>query len=84
MSTFHAAKGLEWKYVFIISANQGITPLLRQGEIPDLEEERRLFYVAVTRAIDLLMIITIEERNNDPDSTVLRKPSVFLEDMGIE
>jgi superfamily I DNA/RNA helicase len=49
--TFHAAKGLEFPVVFIAGAEEGITPL---GDNP--EEERRLFYVAVTRARDLLHI----------------------------
>jgi superfamily I DNA/RNA helicase len=49
--TFHAAKGLEFPVVFIAGAEEGITPL---GDDP--EEERRLFYVAVTRARDLLHI----------------------------
>jgi DNA helicase II / ATP-dependent DNA helicase PcrA len=49
--TFHAAKGLEFRAVFIAGAEEGITPL---GQ--DLEEERRLFYVAFTRARDYLCI----------------------------
>ena len=49
-STFHSAKGLEWEVVFIIDANEEITPFKKAVKTGDIEEERRLFYVAVTRA----------------------------------
>jgi superfamily I DNA/RNA helicase len=57
--TFHAAKGLEFPVVFIAGAEEGITPMAGSpGEAHpvDPEEERRLFYVAVTRAMDELFI----------------------------
>lgn len=47
--TFHASKGLEFDAVYIISANEGITPLKSAGN-DEIDEERRLFYVALTRA----------------------------------
>ena len=56
LSTFHSAKGLEWKKVIIISANEGVTPYKYKGKIENIEEERRLFYVAMTRAKDNLLI----------------------------
>ncbi len=58
LGTFHGAKGLEWKKVIIISANEQITPYAYMGKVDDYEEERRLFYVAMTRArdeLDMLM-----------------------------
>jgi DNA helicase-2/ATP-dependent DNA helicase PcrA len=55
--TFHAAKGLEFPVVFIAGAEEGITPLP-----DDLEEERRLFYVAMTRAADRLFISHCQRR----------------------
>jgi len=58
--TFHAAKGLEFPVVFIAGAEEGITPLCREGI--DMEEERRLFYVALTRAEDILHISGAGER----------------------
>lgn len=50
VSTVHASKGLEFDYVFIVGAEENVFPLARCGEIEDLEEERRLMYVAITRA----------------------------------
>ncbi|SMO94047.1 UvrD-helicase domain-containing protein [Gracilimonas mengyeensis] len=58
--TFHAAKGLEFPIVFIAGAEEGITPLDRDSI--DLEEERRLFYVAMTRAEEELQITGSKER----------------------
>src|SRR5262249_52364907 len=55
LSTVHQAKGLEWKAVFVLSLVEGRFPLpARQPE--DLDEERRLFYVAVTRAGEQLYL----------------------------
>ncbi|MBX7157505.1 MAG: ATP-dependent helicase [Verrucomicrobiae bacterium] len=57
LSTIHQAKGLEWKIVFLIMLCDGALPMARCLHDPDqLEEERRLFYVAVTRARDALYL----------------------------
>lgn len=66
LSTLHSAKGLEFKYVFIIDANQGITPYKKAVLDKDVEEERRLFYVGMTRAIEDLTICTVKELHNKP------------------
>lgn len=58
--TFHASKGLEFPVVFIVGAEEGITPILRPDT--ELEEERRLFYVALTRAKDALYVTHSEQR----------------------
>ncbi|MCW7499733.1 ATP-dependent helicase [Leptospira sp. 2 VSF17] len=50
LSTIHSSKGLEWKYVFIMQVVEGSLPSARVKTIQELEEERRLFYVAITRA----------------------------------
>lgn len=60
--TMHGSKGLEFKAVFIVDANQGIIPTSKALRERDFEEERRLFYVAITRAIDYLNIYAVEER----------------------
>jgi DNA helicase-2/ATP-dependent DNA helicase PcrA len=58
VSTIHSAKGLEWKVVFLISAVDGYLPSAQSlGDLGQLEEERRLMYVALTRAKDELFII---------------------------
>lgn len=57
LMTIHSAKGLEFKYVYIVGMEEGIFPSPRSAEDPnDLEEERRLFYVAITRAIKRVVI----------------------------
>ena len=61
LSTIHSAKGLEWDTVFVIHATDGNIPAeLATGSSEDIEEERRLFYVALTRAKNSLFIIRPE------------------------
>jgi len=61
LSTMHSSKGLEYRIVFIIDANEGITPHRRVLFEEDMEEERRLFYVAMTRAKELLYIFSVQK-----------------------
>jgi superfamily I DNA/RNA helicase len=61
--TIHASKGLEFTRVFLIGANEGVLPHARPGAHPDLEEERRLFFVGVTRAKDELDIVATKFRS---------------------
>jgi DNA helicase II / ATP-dependent DNA helicase PcrA len=59
LSTIHSAKGQEWKSVFVLNAVDGCIPIdLATGEEADIEEERRLLYVAMTRAKDSLHLVT--------------------------
>lgn len=74
--TMHGSKGLEFKAVFIVDANQGIIPTSKALREMDFEEERRLFYVAITRAIDYLNIYAVEERLGCPIEV-----SMFVEEM---
>lgn len=64
MATMHSAKGLEYRVVFIIDANEGIIPHRKALVEADMEEERRLFYVAMTRAKELLHIYSVKSRYN--------------------
>lgn len=63
LSTMHSAKGLEYDAVFIIDANEGITPYQRAVLDEEIEEERRMFYVAMTRAKRFLNIYFVRERH---------------------
>ncbi len=82
LSTIHSAKGMEWRAVFIIWALDGKLPLARAADDgDDMEEERRLLYVAATRAKDTLVItypVNILERST---GAVLSRPSRFLEEV---
>lgn len=62
LCTMHSSKGLEFPIVFIPEANEGITPYQKAVLKEEIEEERRLFYVAMTRAKELLYIFSIKER----------------------
>lgn len=59
VSTIHGAKGLEFNVVFVVGFEEGLIPF---NDGPGLEEERRLFYVAATRAIDRLELLHCESR----------------------
>lgn len=62
LSTMHSAKGLEYRIVFIIDANERICPHHKAALPADIEEERRLFYVAMTRAKERLHLCAVRER----------------------
>lgn len=61
--TMHGAKGLEFDTVFILGANEGVTPYKKAVFEDHTEEERRLFYVAMTRAERKLTISYVKEKN---------------------
>jgi DNA helicase-2/ATP-dependent DNA helicase PcrA len=66
LSTIHSAKGLEWPVVYVMSANNGCIPLPRAAATTDgYEEERRLLYVALTRAADYLYVSYQEATMSD-------------------
>ena len=62
LCTMHSSKGMEFPIVFIPEANEGIAPYRRAVLPEEIEEERRLFYVAMTRAKELLYIFSLKER----------------------
>ena len=63
LMTMHAAKGLEFDTVFVIEANEGSCPYKKATADEEIEEERRLFYVAMTRAKRKLVISYVKEKN---------------------
>lgn len=79
LSTVHSAKGKEWEAVFVIGLNDGVFPSYR-AEYEDLDEERRLFYVAVTRAKRYLCLSTYWE-NNRSYGLQSGGPSLFLKEL---
>lgn len=76
LSTMHASKGLEYQVVFLPDAVEGITPYKKALKEEDMEEERRLFYVAVTRSKRFLHLCTVKTMFNKPQT-----PSRFLGEM---
>ena len=62
LMTYHASKGLEFPTVFLLDVNEGIVPHRKANSREELEEERRMFYVAMTRAKDELRILTCKTR----------------------
>jgi ATP-dependent DNA helicase UvrD/PcrA len=81
LSTIHQAKGLEWKAVFVVWLAEGKFPsYLSFGKDEEMEEERRLFYVAVTRAKDQLYL-SYPIIYSGYDGEVLLKKSRYLEEL---
>ncbi len=78
--TFHAAKGLEFPHVFLIGIEEGILPHDRSKLEGNLDEERRLFYVGITRAMQTLTITHCANRNKYGGSIPCH-PSSFLKDL---
>lgn len=82
MMTVHSAKGLEFPVVFLVGMEEGLFPISRALENDeDLEEERRLCYVAVTRA-EKLLFITNAQRRTIYGNTNFTLPSRFIHEMG--
>lgn len=76
LMTIHSAKGLEFEDVFVIHANKGEIPHQKAEKKDEIEEERRLFYVALTRAKNNLCISYITQKNGNSI-----KPSRFVEEL---
>lgn len=64
LSTMHSAKGLEFERVFLPDVNEGVIPHKKSIKEEDIEEERRMFYVAVTRAKKYLHVLSVEKMYN--------------------
>lgn len=78
LSTMHSSKGLEYRIVFIADANEGINPYKKAVLPEEIEEERRLFYVAMTRAKELLYLFAVKERYGKKQTE-----SRFLHEIGL-
>ena len=76
LMTIHASKGLEFKQVFLIGANEGRIPYQKAKTDKEIEEERRLFYVAMTRAKDFLKICYVKIKNGKEVT-----PSRFVDEL---
>ncbi|MBR0108699.1 MAG: UvrD-helicase domain-containing protein [Pyramidobacter sp.] len=79
LMTVHAAKGLEFPHVILCGMNEGVFPSHRVKDLAGMEEERRLAFVAMTRAKDSLYLTAAEGRNFD---NTPRYPSRFVLDIG--
>ena len=74
LMTFHGAKGLEFPVVFLAGLPAGALPLASQGRPADVEEERRLFYVGLTRAKEELVLTTA----GDPSPFLAELPDTVV------
>ena len=80
LTTIHQAKGLEFPVVFVIGLADGTFPLKRTIDEGDLEEERRLFYVAITRAMEELYL-SYPMLNNQGNQVMRLNPSRFIQEV---
>ena len=80
MMSIHASKGLEYKHLFVIGLEEGFFPLIGDGS--NLEEERRLGYVAFTRAMDTLTLSFVHSRFYKGKRAMLTK-TMFLSESGL-
>ena len=80
LATFHAAKGLEWPVVHLAGLEQGLVPIGHARTDDDLAEERRLFYVAITRAERELRLTWAQSRTFG-ERTAARTPSPYLDEV---
>lgn len=81
LMTIHTSKGMEFPYVFICGLNEGVFPSRKINTPDEMDEERRLAYVAMTRAMDRLYLSDSEGISNDG---IFKYPSRFIFDAGKE
>jgi DNA helicase-2/ATP-dependent DNA helicase PcrA len=80
LMTLHASKGLEFPVIFLVGCEEGLLPHIRDGKETDIEEERRLFYVGMTRAEGKL-IISYAKRRFLFGQAIENPPSRFVGDI---
>jgi ATP-dependent DNA helicase Rep len=81
LATLHAAKGLEFRHVFLVGVEEGLLPHRDSLDATKLEEERRLMYVGITRAQASLTVTWCEKRKQGKEWSA-REPSRFIAEMG--
>lgn len=79
LCTMHAAKGLEFSTVILPDLGEGVIPCRQASSQEDIEEERRLLYVAMTRAREELILLYVRGGRNNP-----QRPSRFLRPLGVD
>ena len=77
LSTLHSAKGLEFRQVFLIDVNEGMMPYKKAVLKEEIEEERRLFYVGMTRARERLVLCSVKKLRGKE-----AEPSRFIREAG--
>lgn len=82
--TYHAAKGREFDIVFLPGFEQGILPRMKSGQLEDVEGDRRLAYVGITRARKAVILSWAGMRKPKWGEPTAMKPSQFLREMGLE
>ena len=80
LMTLHSSKGLEFNQVFILGLEEGLLPLIR-GDDDDIEEERRLFYVGITRGIKTVELSYANSRRRYGSSSIFSLRSSFIDDI---
>ncbi|GIT79526.1 hypothetical protein LLS1_11950 [Leifsonia sp. LS1] len=80
LATLHAAKGLEWESVYLIGLSEGLVPISYATGFEQIDEERRLLYVGITRARRRLRL-SWSHRGSQPGRPVVRQPSRFLAEL---
>ena len=82
LSTIHSAKGHEWSHVYILNAVNGAMPSAKVTTSDEIEEERRLFYVGMTRAKNVLELLVphrlLSYRDNSPVVDLFTRPTRFI------
>lgn len=81
VTTCHAAKGLQWSVVHVAGVSEGLLPSAQAATTEQVEQERRLLYVAITRATSHLQLSWAGARH--PGQPAMRQPSRFLADLGL-
>ncbi|KQR52598.1 ATP-dependent DNA helicase [Leifsonia sp. Leaf336] len=80
LATLHAAKGLEWDSVYLVGLSEGLVPISFATTFEQVDEERRLLYVGITRARHRLRL-SWAQRGNQPGRPISRQPSRFLAEL---